>query len=136
VQARRAFWRCRNTPGCFSEPWTGAVIPWPSWSAHQSNGRTGNVLRYVFATDGTPLYPYMGAWAEGCIITAESGKVSVIEWKYGASDWRKTILAPHESHTIHLVPPEDGALIESADESPSAKFSVSLANCTPQRIPQ
>jgi hypothetical protein len=132
VHARRALWRCKNTPGCFSDPWPGAAISWPAWAAHQSNGRSGNVLRFVFATDGTPLYPYMGAWAEGCEVTAESGAVTVVEWQRGASEWRHTDLRPRESHVIHLVPPEDGALIEAQEGT--FEFSVSLRNCTPRPI--
>jgi hypothetical protein len=131
-RSTRALWRCNRTPGCFSEPWTGAVIAWPAWSAHQSNGRTGNVLRYVYTTGGKPLYPYMGAWAEGCKVTAASGAVVVVEWQRGASEWRETKLGPGESHVIHLVPPEDGALIESPEGT--QEFSVSLDSCTPQQI--
>ncbi|HEY0476446.1 MAG TPA: hypothetical protein VGD37_02930, partial [Kofleriaceae bacterium] len=133
IHARRALWRCKNTPGCFSDPWPGAAIPWPAWAAHQSNGRSGNVLRFVFATDGTPLYPYMGPWAEGCEVTAESGAVTVVEWQRGASEWRHTDLRPRESHVIHLVPPEDGALIEAQEGT--FEFSVSLRNCTPKPLP-
>jgi hypothetical protein len=132
IHARRAQWRCNKVPGCFSDPWPGAVIPWPAWSARQSNGRPGNVSRSVFASDGTPLYPYMGAWAEGCEVTAEAGTAVVIEWQHGAADWRRTVLHPGESHVIHLVPPENGAMIEG-DEGTKG-FSVSLRNCTPQRI--
>jgi hypothetical protein len=132
LHARRALWRCHHTPGCFSDPWTGAVIPWPAWSAHQSNGRTGNVLRFVHATDGAPLYPYMGAWADGCEVTVVSGAVAVVEWQRGASEWRETKLAAGESHIIHLAPAENGALIESQDGT--FDFSVSLRSCTPQRI--
>lgn len=133
VQAVAAQWRCNHTPGCFSDPWPGSVIPWPAWSAHQSNGRSGNVLRFVFSTRGAALYPYMGAWAQGCEVTAESGTVKVVEWKRGSESWRQTVLAPGEFHVIDLVPPEDGALIEAGIEGASA-FSVSLRNCTPQRI--
>ncbi|TMQ04836.1 MAG: hypothetical protein E6J90_23290 [Deltaproteobacteria bacterium] len=132
VRAIPALWRCHRTPGCFSDPWTGAVITWPAWAAHQDNGRSGNVLRFVHATSGEPLYPYMGAWAEGCEVTAESGTAMVIEWHRGAEAWRETVLTPGQSHVIHLVPPEDGALIE-APEGTSA-FSVSLRGCTPRRI--
>ena len=39
---------------------------------------------------------------------------------------------PERRGVIHLVPPENGAMIESYDGSPG--FSVSLANCTPQRM--
>jgi hypothetical protein len=132
MHSTRAFWRCDHTPGCFSDAWTGAVIAWPAWAAHQSNGRTGNVLRSVFARNGAPLYPYMGAWAHGCQITAESGTAVVVEWQYGASTWRETTLQPRQSHVIQLVPPEDGALIESPEGA--FEFSVSLTNCTPRRI--
>lgn len=132
IAATVARWRCNHTPGCFSDPWTGAVIPWPAWAAYQSNGRIGNVLRFVFSTRGEPLYPYMGAWAQGCEVTAEEGTAKVIEWKRGAEEWKATLLQPGESHVIKLVPPQDGALIESADDS--STFSVSLRNCTPQKL--
>lgn len=132
VRSIAALWRCNPVPGCFSDPWTGAVISWPSWSAYQSNDRPGNVSRSVYSTIGEPLYPYMAAWAEGCEVTAESGLVQVVEWKRGSESWRSTLLKPRESHVIHLVPPEDGALIEA--EEGTTSFSVSLRNCTPQRI--
>jgi hypothetical protein len=134
VRSIAARWRCHNTPGCFSDPWTGSVIAWPEWAAYQSNGRTGNVLRFVYSTRGEPLHAYMGAWANGCEVTAESGLPKVVEWKRGSEQWRETVLHPGESHVIALVPPEDGALIEGPDDSSS--FSVSLRNCTPQRLPQ
>ena len=127
-----ARWRCNPVPGCFSDPWTGAVIAWPEWSANQSNGRPGNVSRSVFSVAGEPLYPYMGAWAEGCDVTAETGVVQVVEWQHGAEQWRSTVLKPGEWHVIHLVPPENGALIEAAEGVTS--FSVTLRNCTPQQI--
>jgi hypothetical protein len=132
LHAEHALWRCHRTPGCFSEPWKGAVIPWPAWSAHQSNGRGGNVLRFVHASSGAPLYPYIGAWADGCEVTVVSGAVSVVEWKRGAAEWRQTKLGPGEVHIIHLAPTEDGALIES--QQGTFDFSVTLRSCTPQRI--
>lgn len=132
VHSIAARWRCHHTPGCFSDPWPGSVIAWPAWAAHQSNGRSGNVLRFVYSTRGEPLHPYMGPWAQGCEVTAESGTVKVVEWKRGSEQWRETVLHPGQSHVIALVPPEDGALIEGPDDSSS--FSVSLRNCTPQRI--
>ena len=132
VRAIPARWKCHKTPGCFSDPWTGAVIGWPDGTAHQGNGRTGNVLRFVYSVGGEPLYPYMGAWAEGCEVTAESGSVQVVEWQYGAEQWRSTLLAPRQYHIIHLVPPENGALIEAAEGTTA--FTVSLRNCNPQRI--
>jgi hypothetical protein len=134
IQATQAFWRC-NAPDCFGDDWTGAVITWPAWAAYHSNGRSGNnQSRSVFSADGTPLYPYMGAWAQGCEVTAESGTVLIIEWQRGTDVWRETWLTPRQSHVITLVPPEDGAMIETDDNSPG--FSVSLKNCTPQPIPQ
>jgi hypothetical protein len=132
VRSTTGLWKCNHTPGCFSDPWPGTVITWPAWSAHQSNGRAGNVQRFVFSTSGEPLYPYMGSWAQGCEVTAESGRAKVVEWQRGLETWRETVLSPGEFHVIELVPPEDGALIEGiAGES---AFSVSLRNCTPQRI--
>ena len=132
VNSIAARWPCNKVPGCFSDPWTGAVITWPAWSAKQSNGRSGNVSRSVFSVAGEPLYPYMGAWAEGCEVTAEAGAVQVVEWQHGAEQWRSTVLQPGESHVIHLIPPENGALIEAVEGVTS--FRVSLRNCTPQRI--
>jgi hypothetical protein len=131
IQATRALWRC-NTSACSSADWTGAVIGWPSSVAYQSNGRAGEMSRSVWSTDGTPLYPYMGAWANGCKVTAESGTVLVIEWKRGTDAWRETWLSPGQQHVIHLVAPEDGAMIETYEGSPG--FSVSLSNCTPHPL--
>lgn len=128
IQAVPAFWRC-NVPECSGADWTGAVIGWPAWAAYQSNARSGNQSRSVFAGDGTPLYPYMGAWAQGCQVTAVSGTVLIIEWQRGTDAWRATRLQPGQSHTIALVPPENGAMIETDDGMTS--FSVTLANCTP-----
>jgi hypothetical protein len=133
IQATRALWRC-NAPDCTGSDWTGAVIAWPAWAAHQGNGRrAGDQSRSVFSTDGAPLYPYMGSWAHGCTVTGESGTVQIIEWQRGADAWRSTWLQPGQSHVIRLVSPEDGAMIETYEGSPG--FSVSLTNCTPQRIP-
>ncbi len=132
MQATNSLWRCNDVPGCFSDDWTGAVIAWPSWAAVSSNERTGNLSRSVFAWDGTQLYPYMGPWADGCEVTGESGITRVIEWQRGSDQWRETWLYPGRSHVIHLVPPEDGALIEGYDASPG--FSASFRNCTPQPL--
>lgn len=131
MQAIPALWRC-NVPECWSDDWTGAVISWPSWAAYPSNARPGNLSRSVFSWDDTPLYPYMGAWADGCEVTGESGITRVIEWQRGSGQWRDTWLYPGQSHVIHLVPPEDGALLEGYDASPG--FSASLRNCTPQPL--
>jgi len=128
IHAVPAFWRC-NVPECSGPAWTGAVIAWPAWAAYQRNARSGDQSRSVFAGDGTPLYPYMGAWAQGCQVTAVSGRVLIIEWQRGTDTWRATWLSPGQSHTIDLVPPEDGAMIETDDSM--TDFSVTLANCTP-----
>jgi hypothetical protein len=133
MQATQSLWRCDpGVAGCFSDPWTGAVISWPSWSAFQGNARPGNLARLVYSWDDTPLYPYMGPWADGCEVTCESGITRVIEWERGSSQWRDTWLYPGESHIIHLIPPENGALLEGYDASPG--FSATVRNCTPQSL--
>ncbi|HSR97527.1 MAG TPA: hypothetical protein VLM79_10775 [Kofleriaceae bacterium] len=128
IQATQAIWRC-NTPDCHGPDWTGAVITWPSSVAYQSNGRSGDNSRSVTAPDGTPLHPYMGAWANGCKVTAASGTVIIIEWQRGTDAWRETWLSVGQSHVIALASPEDGAMIETYEGSPG--FSVSLESCTP-----
>ncbi len=128
-----ALWRC-DTPSCFGADWVGPVINWPSWAAYSNNDRTGNGSRTVYsASTGEKLYPYMGSWANGCQVTAVSGTVLIIEWERGSETWRETFLEPGESHTITLIAPEDGAMIESYDYGPP--FSVALNNCTPQPLP-
>jgi hypothetical protein len=124
-------WQC-NIPECTADDWVGAVIDWPSWAGYHSNGRTGDNSRSVFSFEGDPLYPYMGAWADGCEVTAESGLVLIIEWERGTDVWRETWLDPGESHVISLVFPENGAMIETYELSPG--FSVSLQNCQPQPL--
>ncbi len=131
VSAIQSYWRC-NTPGCTDPDWEGAVISWPSWSAFESNARAGNQSRTVYSLDGEVLYPYMGSWANGCQVTAVAGTVLIIEWQRGTEQWREIYLEPGESHTITLVYPEDGAMIEGPDFSPG--FAVMLENCTPQVI--
>lgn len=132
VEAIEARWRCNKVPGCYTDPWIGAVINWPEWAARSSNGRLGNVSRSVYSLKGEQLYPYMGAWADGCEVTSEEGVVQVIEWEYGTENWRATFLEPGESHVIQFAKGENGALIEAEDGS--VKFRVSLRNCTPQRM--
>jgi hypothetical protein len=128
-----ARWVC-NLEDCHDQDWYSAVINWPSWAAYQTNNRTGENSRSVFSTEtGTPLYPYMGSWANGCKVTATSGTVLIIEWQRGTNVWRETWLNPGDTHTIHLTAPEDGAMIEAEDYSPG--FSVQLENCTPQPLP-
>jgi hypothetical protein len=133
VQGVPALWRCNvDVPDCFSDDWTGAAVSWPSSSAFAGNARPGNLARSVFAWDDTPLFPYMGSWAEGCEITGVSGITRVIEWERGAATWRDTWLYPGQSHVIHLIPPEDGALLEGYDASPG--FTASVRSCTPQPL--
>ncbi|WP_162942258.1 hypothetical protein [Desertimonas flava] len=108
------------------------MIAWPSWSAYSDNGRNGNDARIVYSLDGEQLFPYMGAWANGCVVTAVFDYVLVIEWQRGTNDWRSTYLAPGESHTISLIEPEDNALIETPD-SPTT-FGIRLENCDPQPL--
>ncbi|HEY3496545.1 MAG TPA: hypothetical protein VGK73_17725 [Polyangiaceae bacterium] len=130
--ATQSVWRC-NAPTCKAKDWRGAVVSWPSWAAYHDNARDGNDARAVFGTTGEPLYPYMGLWADGCEVTAETGIVLIIEWKRGADVWRETRLDPGMKHVIRLRSPEDGAMIETLDDLPS--FSVTLDHCTPQRLP-
>ena len=131
VHAVPALWRC-NVAECTTGEWTSAAIAWPSWSAYQNNARTGDNSRSVFSFGNQPLYTYMGSWAEGCQVTAVTGVALIIEWQRGTDTWRETYLEPGQSHTIDLISPEDGAMIEAPDGSTS--FSVSLSNCNPQNI--
>lgn len=132
IQSVPAVWRC-NTPGCTATDWQAAVITWPASTAYESNARSGDNSRTVYSHSGELLYPYMGGWAHGCQVTAVSGQVLIIEWQRGTNTWRETWVNPGQTHTINLVAPEDGAMIETFDGwAPS--FSVRLANCTPQQI--
>jgi hypothetical protein len=131
VHAVPALWRC-NIDECTTGEWTSAAIAWPSWSAYQNNARTGDNSRSVYSFGNQPLYTYMGSWADGCQVTAVTGVALIIEWQRGTDTWRETYLEPGQSHTIDLISPEDGAMIEAPDGSTS--FSVSLSNCNPQNI--
>ena len=133
MQSVNGRWTC-NTSSCSGGDWFAPVISWPSWAAYSSNNRSGNNSRTVYdAATGQALHPYMGSWANGCTVKAETGTVLIVEWKRGTDEWRETFLEAGESHTIHLVSPEDGAMIESYDFAPA--FSISLTNCTPQPLP-
>jgi hypothetical protein len=134
VDSQAAFWQC-NIPDCQDGPWRGAVISWPSWSAYESNARSGLSSRTVYSEDGQLLYPYMGAWANGCEVTAQLGQVLIIEWRRGTDTWRETLLEPGQTHVISLLSWEDGAMIESLD-GPGRYFRVSLNNCNPQPVPR
>jgi len=132
MTAELAFWRC-NSSDCSGDDWTGAVINWPSWAAYPSNARAGVASRSVFSAAGEPLYPYMGAWADGCEVTATEGTVLIIEWLRGGESWRETLMKPGDTHVIHLISPEDGAMIETVEAG--GVFGVSLRNCTPRPLP-
>lgn len=132
IQSVPAVWRC-NTPGCTATDWQSAVITWPASTAYENNARSGDNSRTVYSHSGELLYPYMGAWANGCQVTAVSGTVLIIEWQRGTDQWRSIWLNPGQTHTIQLTSPENGAMIETLDGwAPS--FSVRLNNCTPQQI--
>lgn len=134
IHSTQAWWRC-NIDGCTEGDWLGAVLTWPEWAAYENNNRSGTNSRTVYDSDGTLLYPYMGAWANGCQVTAVSGVTLIIEWQRGTDQWREIVLdQPGQSHTITLTSPEDGAMIETLDGHTG--FSVQLANCEPQPVPR
>jgi hypothetical protein len=133
VDSITGYWHCAASD-CFGAPWEAQLISWPSWAAYEDNNRTGNQSRTVLSGSGQPLYPYMGAWADGCEVTAVSGTVLIIEWERGTDVYRETFVNPGQTYVIDLQGSEDGALIESADYAPP--FSVSLANCNPQPVPR
>jgi hypothetical protein len=127
-----AYWYC-DIAECSGPPWTGRVINWPSWAAYSSNARAGSQSRTVYSDSGQLLTPYMGAWANGCEVTAHHGQVLIIEWERGTDVWRETYIQPGETHVIQLTGAEDGALIESNDYE--GEFAISVSNCTPQPLP-
>jgi hypothetical protein len=124
-------WRY-NGPDTDPGPWFGGVIAWPSWSAYSSNNRAGENSRTVYSESGEELYPYMGEWADGCEVEVVSGGVLIVEWERGLDEWRETNLSAGDSYTINLVDSENGAMIETQNNS--EPFEVSLSNCTPQQI--
>ncbi len=126
-----ARWVC-NLPGCSTPDWVGGVLAWPSWAAYDSNGRSGDGSRTVYGNDGTRLHPYMGPWADGCQVTAVAGEIMVIEWERGTEVWRETVVGPGDTYTIDLVGPENGAMLETPNNT--EPFTASLANCTPEPI--
>jgi uncharacterized repeat protein (TIGR01451 family) len=128
VTSVTGYWKC-DVSNCFGDPWVAELITWPSWAAYANNARTGFYSRTVYSASGAKLYPYMGAWADGCEVTAVTGTVLIVEWQRGTDQWRGTFIDPGETHVINLVGSEDNALIESADNAP--QFSVRLRNCTP-----
>ena len=118
--------------GCTEADVPGDVIEWPSWSAHTSNGRAVPNTRAVFSLDDSPIHPYMGPWADGCSVTAETGPVVVTEWEHGSDSWRTTTLQDGETHTIALVGTEDSAMI--AGDGPG-EIVVTLSGCVPEALP-
>jgi hypothetical protein len=133
VEWTPALWRC-NVPECTAiGDWVGGVVAWPSWSAYASNGRRGDDSRTVHDLDGNKLYPYMGPWADGCQVTAVTGEILVIEWERGTNDWRETLVRTGQTYTIDLVGRENGAMLETPNNT--EPFTASFASCTPQPIP-
>ena len=119
-----SYWRC-NLFTCVSD-WTGSVINWPFYTAYETNARSLDQSRTVYSFSGDEvLYAYMHDWATGCEVTAVAGESLVIEWERGTNVWSQTLLEPGESHTINLVSPEDGALIEGGRDP----ITISLSNC-------
>ena len=125
-------WRYNGPGSNHPDDWFGGVIAWPSWSAYSSNNRDDLNSRTVYSESGEKLYPYMGAWADGCEIEVVTGGVLVIEWERGLDEWRETYLSAGDTYTINLTDTEDGALIETPNNT--EPFEVSLSNCTPQQI--
>ncbi|TDC35882.1 PKD domain-containing protein [Kribbella albertanoniae] len=126
-----ARWRYAGT-GEASDDWYGGVITWPVGTAYQGNGRSGYNARVVYSESGVPLYPYMGAWADGCIVRVVTGRALIIEWERGTDEWRETLVYAGETHTISLSGSENGAMIETNNDL--EPFTVSMSNCTPQPL--
>ncbi|WP_344149637.1 PKD domain-containing protein [Kribbella yunnanensis] len=126
-----ARWRYAGTgedPG----DWYGGVVTWPVGTAYQGNGRSGYNARTVYSESGAPLYPYMGAWADGCTVRVVTGRVLIIEWERGTDVWRETLVDAGETYTISLSGSENGAMIETNNDL--EPFTVSISNCTPQPL--
>jgi hypothetical protein len=132
VDAVSVRWRC-DEPGCGYDDWLGAAVVWPSWAAYSTNIRAGYNSRRTFDEVGNEVFPYMGAWADGCEVTAVEGITLIIEWERGSETWRETYLQPGDTYVIDLVGNENNAMIETIDGYPP--FSVSLENCDPQPLP-
>ena len=69
-----SYWSC-NVSTCSGEAWVGQAVTWPAWAANESNARSGFFSRTVYSADGQTLHPYMGAWSDGCEVTAVTGTV-------------------------------------------------------------
>ena len=126
-----ARWRYAGTgenPG----DWYGGVITWPVGTAYQDNGRSGDNARTVYSESGVPLYPYMGAWADGCTVRVVTGRILIIEWERGTDEWRETRVNAGQAYTISLSGSEDGAMIETDNDV--QPFTLSVSNCTPRPL--
>ncbi|TCC23473.1 PKD domain-containing protein [Kribbella speibonae] len=126
-----ARWRYAGTgenPG----DWYGGVITWPVGTAYQGNGRSGDNARNVYSESGVPLYPYMGAWADGCTVRVVTGRILIVEWERGTDEWREIRVNAGQTHTISLSGSEDGAMIETDNDV--QPFTVSISNCTPRPL--
>ncbi|WP_344175352.1 PKD domain-containing protein [Kribbella lupini] len=126
-----ARWRYAGTgenPG----DWYGGVITWPVGTAYQGNGRSGDNARTVYSESGVPLYPYMGAWADGCTVRVVTGRILIVEWQRGTDEWRETRVNAGQAYTISLSGSEDGAMIETDNDV--QPFTVSMSNCTPRPL--
>lgn len=133
VESLDAWWYC-DTPGCNFAPWRSTLVGWPDWAAYPNNARPSEQnSRHVYDENGDLIYGYMGPWADGCEVTAEVGLVLIIEWERGQDIWRETYITAGETHTIALVGPENGALIETSEGGD--RFAVTLNNCEPQQAP-
>ena len=108
------------------------MITWPVGTAYQGNGRSGDNARTVYSESGVPLYPYMGAWADGCTVRVVTGRVLIVEWERGTDEWRETRVIAGQAYTISLSGSEDGAMIETDNDV--EPFTVSVSNCTPRPL--
>ena len=120
-------WRYNGPGSNHPDDWIGGVIAWPSWSAYSSNNRDDLNSRTVYSESGEKLYPYMGGWADGCEIEVVTGGVLVIEWERGLDEWRETYLSAGDTYTINLTGAEDGALIETPNNTEPFEVSLSSA---------
>jgi hypothetical protein len=62
-----------------------------------------------------------------------TGEILVIEWERGTNDWRETLVRTGQTYTIDLVGRENGAMLETPNNT--EPFTASFASCTPQPIP-
>lgn len=118
--------------------------------AYRWNARRASAQFYWWiagATPRSPLYCYLGKWADGLTIEKVSGDtVRIIEWERGAESWRETDLTTAGAqHTINLANttlnagsstiegPLDGVLLEHAVATTG--WVVRLWNYHPSPLP-